>query len=74
MDNNKGIYKIGKVKEYDGFFGEIVTEDTLYYFTKDDIEDTIEENDVVKFQGKTEEAFPQAYFVKKIALNRINNN
>ena len=64
--NDKINYKIGKIKDYDGFMGEIVTENNLYYFTKNDIDGNIIKNDIVKFQGKTEEIFPQAYYVKKL--------
>ena len=61
--NDKINYKIGKIKDYDGFMGEIVTENNLYYFTKNDIDGNIIKNDIVKFQGKTEEIFPQSYYV-----------
>ncbi len=64
--------KVGKIKEYDGNLGEIVTVDNLYYFTKNDLEqDTnLEVNDLVLFKSKTEEDFPQAYYVKKLTIKQ----
>ena len=70
---NKDSYKIGKVKKYDEFSGEIVTADEVYYFTKNDIEGIIGTQDIVKFKGKTENVFPQAYYVKKISYTDIKS-
>jgi len=66
-------YKLGIVKEYDGYIGEIVTEDNLYYFTKNDVNnnDIIEQKDLVQFNSKTEEGFPQAYYVNKVYLKKL---
>lgn len=65
MQNNT---KYGKVTKYDGFTGEIVTQYNLYYFTKNDIieNNEITINDMVMFNGKSEDIFPQAYNIKKI--------
>ncbi len=61
-------YKIGKIVEFDGYNGRIVTETQEYYFIRDDIEENvrIEKGDIVKFQGKGEDIFPQAYYITKI--------
>ena len=63
--NNKINFKIGVVKDFDGYSGKIVTPDKIYYFFRSDIIESIEKDDIVNFQGKTENTFPQAYFVKK---------
>lgn len=69
MQSNKR-YKIGKVSKYDGYIGEIITDNNEYYFNKNDILDdvTVEKNDLVIFNSKTEEIFPQAYHVKKLGI------
>ena len=66
-------YKLGIVKEYDGYIGEIVTEDNLYYFTKNDVNenDSLEKRDLLQFNSKTEEDFPQAYYVNKVYLKKL---
>lgn len=71
--NKERTYKIGKVKEYDGYVGEIVTTGDVYYFTNMDIlnKDLLNPKDLVVFNGKTEETFPQAYNVKKLNMKRI---
>ena len=48
--------KIGKIKEFNGYSGEIVSLEGVYYFTRRDIVDgmTLQNNDVVIFNGKTE--------------------
>lgn len=72
MQSN-GEIKVGKVKKYDGHLGEIVTQDSKYYFTTNDIcgNSNLLPNDLVLFKSKTEEDFPQAYFVKKIGIRKI---
>ena len=64
--------KVGKIKEYDGNLGEIDTIDSTYYFTKNDLinSDTVEQNDLVAFKSKTENIFPQAYFIKKLTIKK----
>lgn len=63
-------YKLGIVKEYNGYIGEIVTENNLYYFTKNDInkKDSLKKEDLVQFNSKCEEFFPQAYYINKVYL------
>jgi alpha-acetolactate decarboxylase len=64
-------YKIGKIKKFDGNLGEIISMEGIYYFTKKDIDNTnVEKNDLVAFNGKTEETFPQAYNVKKLKIKQ----
>ena len=68
MEKNKNILsKIGKIKNYDGLTGEIASLDGLYYFTRNDTSDEINKADTVKFNVKTEEIFPQAYYIKKLS-------
>ena len=68
------LYKIGKVKNYNGYTGEIITDKKNYYFTKNDIENNeiIKDNDLVKFKSKTEDTFPQGYYVKKLNLKLLD--
>jgi hypothetical protein len=67
MQNNT---KYGKVTNYDGYTGEIVTEDNLYYFNRNDIvkNNEIIINDIVMFNSKSEDIFPQAYNIKKVEI------
>lgn len=62
--------KIGKIKDFDGYTGTIVSLSGQYYFTRNDIitNTKLENNDMVMFNGKTEDKFPQAYYVKKILI------
>lgn len=73
QSSDKKNYKLGIVKEYDGYIGEIVTADNLYYFTKNDINenDSLEKKDLVQFNSKSEEDFPQAYYVNKVYLKKL---
>ena len=69
MQNNeeKSALKYGKVHNYDGYLGEIITEDTIYYFDKTDVlnNELLENEDWVRFNGKSEDEFPQAYYITK---------
>ena len=72
MENTHST-KYGKIKEYNGYSGEIVTlsSDKLitYYFTRNDLVDPtleLKEDDIVKFKGKAEDVFPQGYFIDKV--------
>lgn len=62
--------KYGKVCNFDGLIGEIITEDNTYYFTIDNIleNQTINNNDLVRFNSKGEEIFPQAYYISKVKI------
>ena len=68
--NENTLSKTGKIRDYDGLTGEIVSSDGLYYFTKNDTTDKINKSDTVKFKGKTEDVFPQAYYVKKLTKEK----
>ncbi len=67
---SKKEYKVGKILKYDGYLGEIVTSDNDYYFTKNDILDNcdLSKDDLVVFDSKSEDTFPQAYYVKKLKI------
>ena len=69
-------YKIGKVRNYDGITGEIVTDKNTYYFDRNDInkEEEIDNYDYVMFKSKTENTFPQGYYIKKLNIKLINKN
>ncbi len=64
---SSNIY-IGKVREYDSFIGEIVTQDETYLFMSDDIEDDtlLSKDDVVMFRGETIHDKKRAFFIKKL--------
>ena len=67
---SKKEYKVGKILKYDGYLGKIVTSDNDYYFTKNDILDNcdLSKDDLVVFGSKSEDTFPQAYYVKKLKI------
>jgi len=64
---DKSAFKYGKINNYDGLTGEIVSEDNIYYFNKNDLLnfEEIKNNDFVRFNSKTEDYFPQAYYITK---------
>ena len=65
-------FKYGKVHNFNGLTGEIVSEEHIYYFDKDDIlnNELLKNDDLVRFNGKNEDVFPQAYFITKKMINR----
>ena len=67
-------YKIGKVINFNQLTGEIVTDKNIYYFDKNDInnDEQICNQDLVMFKSKTEDTFPQAYYIKKMNLKVID--
>lgn len=69
-------FKVGKVRNYDGYIGEIVTDKNIYYFNKNDIsgDEKVDNQDYVMFKSKTEEIFPQGYYVKKLNLKKNDKN
>lgn len=69
-------YKIGKVINFNNYKGEIITNKNVYYFDRNDINEgeVINNFDYVMFKSKTEDTFPQAYYVKKIKLKAIDKN
>ena len=65
-------YKVGKVRNYDNYIGEIVTDKNIYYFNKNDVNngEVVNNNDYVMFKSKTEDIFPQGYYIKKLNLKK----
>ena len=61
-------FNIGKVNEYDGYSGIIVSSSGTYKFVKDDFyrTDEVVDNDYVLFRGEVINDISRAYFVKKI--------
>ncbi len=64
------MIKIGKIRkiDYDKGIGEIVTSDSNYFFTIDDISynGTLFKGDNVKFRAENVQGVNKAYFVNKI--------
>lgn len=71
-NNENSPVKYGKVYNFDGLVGEIITEDNRYYFTIDNILDNqiINNDDWVRFNSKGENIFPEAYYISKIKIYR----
>lgn len=71
-NNENSPVKYGKVYNFDGLVGEIITEDNTYYFTIDNILDNqiINNDDWVRFNSKGENIFPEAYYISKIKIYR----
>ena len=65
---------IGKVRYYNGYIGQIVTYDNIYYFDKNDTITDVKDDDVVLFKGKEEDIFPQAYYIKSLSLKKKNKS
>lgn len=76
--------KEGKVINYDGFVGEIESQEEKYLFLNDDLQTDINVGDIVTFNGEEVHDFKRAYFVKsksdnaqlsmKVKNNERNNN
>ena len=62
-------YEIGKVVEYDGIKGTLVTLNTKYMFLSDDVNEEINVGDLVKFRGEEVQDTNRAYFVKMLHYN-----
>ena len=56
--------KEGQVVNYDGFIGEIETEDKKYLFIRDNIIGDINVNDTVFFRGENINGYDVAFFVQ----------
>ncbi len=69
-NNENSPVKYGKVYNFDGLVGEIITEDNTYYFTIDNIlnNQIINNDDWVRFNSKGENIFPEAYYISKIKI------
>ena len=57
--------KEGKVINYDGFVGEIESENENYIFLNDDLLCSIQIGDLVTFKGEEKQDLKRAYFIKK---------
>ena len=65
------INKIGKVTDYDKYFGvgEIASINDIYMFTINDIKEEIYKGDLVRFRGEeVNDGVKRAFFVKKVEL------
>ena len=59
--------KIGKVIDFDGNYGEIITNENFekYFFLIKDVEGEISNDDLVQFRGEKIKDMNRAFFVKK---------
>lgn len=57
--------KEGKILDYDGFVGEIESENDNYIFLKDDLLYNAKISDIVCFRGEDKQDLKRAYFIKK---------
>ncbi len=57
-------FNIGKVREYNGISGTIVTPEDSYMFLDSDIDDNINVGDLVKFRAEEIHGISRAFFVK----------
>lgn len=62
-------YEIGKVIQYDQHIGIIKTINKKYIFMKQNAEDNIKENDLVKFRPEYNSKENIAHHVKKLSKN-----
>lgn len=68
-------FQVGKVIEYDGYTGKILTKKGIYnFFDTDIIEGNIELNDYVIFRGEVNNDNYHAFFVKYFtkSIDEIN--
>ena len=67
-------YKVGKVKNYKGGVGNIVTQEKNYMFLDTDVVDdtSIKDDDIVMFID--EDKKDRAFFVKKLEENTVIEN
>jgi hypothetical protein len=68
MDYNKTTITIGKIKSYDQATGEIVSQEGIFLFTKEDIseEELININDMVLFRGEEIQGQKKAFFIRHL--------
>jgi hypothetical protein len=76
MDYNKTTISIGKIKSYDQATGEIVSQEGIFLFTKEDIsdEELININDMVLFRGEEIQGQKKAFFIRKLNPTKDLNN
>lgn len=67
MEQNKQ-YNIGKIRTYDNYTGEIISQDGVFIFLNENISGTKELtiNDVVMFRGEEIQGTKKAFFVQKL--------
>ena len=62
-------FKIGKVKEYNGISGTIVTPEDSYMFLDSDVDNSVKVGDLVKFRAEEIYEMKRAFFVKPYVEN-----
>lgn len=69
-------FDIGKIRSYDNFVGEIVSQKGTYMFTNKDLstEEEININDTVIFRGENVQNIKKAFFIRKIDLTKNLNS
>ena len=65
-------FNIGKVKEYNGVSGTIVTADDSYMFLDSDVNSKISAGDLVKFRAEKVNETNRAFFVKQYNEDILN--
>lgn len=70
--DSKNTLNIGKIRNYDNFIGEIVTNDGVYLFANESISDkeSLNVEDTVMFRGEEIQGVKKAFFVKKLSLDK----
>lgn len=70
--DSKNTLNIGKIRNYDNFVGEIVTNDGVYLFANENISDkeSLKVEDTVMFRGEEIQGVKKAFFVKKLSLDK----
>ncbi len=67
-------FNIGKVKEYNGISGTIVTPEDSYMFLDSDIDNSVNVGDLVKFRAEEINEIKRAFFVKPYSENTLDKN
>ncbi len=67
-------FSIGKVKEYNGISGTIVTPEDSYLFLDSDIDNSVNVGDLVKFRAEEINEIKRAFFVKPYSENTLDRN
>lgn len=64
-------YTIGKVRTFDNYVGEIISQDDVYLFIAENISspEKIAANDMVLFRGEEINNVKTAFFIKKLNHN-----
>ena len=65
-------FKIGKVKEYNGISGTIVTPEDSYMFLDSDVDNSVKVGDLVKFRAEEIYEMKRAFFVKTYVENTLD--